>query len=67
VSVHINRVRRNFLQYDTGKREISFKKEDGMQSEQVGNPYLEESPTDCLSLEIEELELIAAPGITWSV
>jgi hypothetical protein len=44
-----------------------FKKENGMNDEQVGNPPLEESPTDCLNIGIEELEAIVAPGITWSV
>jgi len=37
-----------------------------MKSEQVGNSRLEESQTDCLNLEIEELEPIVAPGNTWS-
>lgn len=38
-----------------------------MKDGQVVNPRLEESLTDCLNLEIEELELIVAPGNTWSV
>ena len=38
-----------------------------MKNEQVASPRLEESPTDCLNLEIEELEAILAPGNTWSV
>jgi len=38
-----------------------------MKNEQVAKPQLEESPTDYLNLEIEELEAILAPGNTWSV
>ena len=38
-----------------------------MENEQVANPKLEESPTDCFNVEIEELEAIIAPGNTWSV
>jgi hypothetical protein len=38
-----------------------------MTSEQVGHPCLEKPPLDSLGLEIEELESIVAPGITWSV
>jgi len=34
-----------------------------MKSEQVENPRLEKSPTDCLNFAIEELEPIIAPGI----
>jgi hypothetical protein len=37
-----------------------------MKSDQVGSLQLEKSPIDCL-IEIEELEQILAPGITWSV
>jgi hypothetical protein len=36
-----------------------------MEAERVGNSRMEESFTACL-LEIEELEPIVAPGITWS-
>jgi len=38
-----------------------------MKSEQVGNSGSEKLSTDCLNLEIEELEAIIAPGNTWSV
>jgi hypothetical protein len=40
-----------------------------MESEQAGKPRLETSPLelDCLNLQIEELELIIAPGNGWSV
>jgi hypothetical protein len=37
-----------------------------MKSEQGVKTRLEESPADCL-IEIEELEPITAPGLTWSV
>ena len=37
-----------------------------MKNERVVNLELE-SQTDCLNLEIEELEPIVAPGNTWSV
>ena len=37
-----------------------------MKDERLENPRMEESFTGCL-LEIEELEPIIAPGITWSV
>jgi len=38
-----------------------------MTNEQAGNIQLEPSQSDCLDTEIEELELIIAPGNTWSV
>jgi hypothetical protein len=38
-----------------------------MESEHVANPQFEKSLNDFLKLDIEELELIIAPGNTWSV
>jgi len=38
-----------------------------MKNDQAAEPRLEASPTEYLSLEIEELEAIIAPGNTWSV
>ena len=38
-----------------------------MTNEQAGNVQLEPSQSVCLDIEIEELELIIAPGNTWSV
>ena len=38
-----------------------------MTNEQAENIRMEELQNDCLSLEIEELELIIAPGNGWSV
>jgi hypothetical protein len=38
-----------------------------MKNEQIVNAGSEQPSTGCLSLQIEELESIIAPGNTWSV
>jgi hypothetical protein len=51
----------------TNFRVLNLKERDVMTDEQAGNARLEESQSECLNIEVEELELIIAPGNTWSV